>query len=326
MLIQNELANLLASFNEKGIPVIVLKGAALLGSIYRDIGLRPMSDLDILVKHEHLDDAEAIAGSHGYKYVAERVVRKKDNVERRHLPNLIHNEKGIVLEIHQHIVDSDCPSHFDLSNFWAGARPVSILGVPALELAMEHQLIHLSINFLLDRYYTSRFAIGQLCDISEIIISEGESLNWDLVVGTAHEYLSGAVLHCVLYACQQLLNSQVPTSVLACLQPLEFDSSRAQSFLRRRVLDNKPWLAHRLVAPGSSYTLTRALLAAVGRIVPVPKKFSRKLGLREYSNHLCRKRAIEKLRRVIYAMLKPLEIKEDVMLDRWLHNLFSFTT
>lgn len=326
MLLQNGLSQILSAFNEVGIPVIVLKGAALLGSIYRDIGLRPMSDLDILVRPEHLDRTEAIALCYGYAPIVERVVQEHDTIDRRHLPNLIHHERGIVLEIHQHIVDSDGPYHFNLNGFWSGARPVSLLGVPALVLATEDQLIHLCINFLLDRHYSSHFALGQLCDISELISGEGDSLNWDLVERVADDVCIQQGIHYVLYACEQLLGSKVPASVLSRLQPLEFNSSLAKLFLRRRVLDTRPWLAHQLVASGSAYTLPRAIRAALVRLFPTPRRFSKKYELREYSNSLYLKRVTEKLWRLGCAMLRPLEMKEDLLLDRWLHDLCGSTT
>ena len=326
MLLQYEFSQLLSSFNEEGIPIIVLKGAALLDSIYRDIGLRPMSDLDILVQPEHLDRAEAIALCHGYVPIADRDAPEDTTMNCRHLPNLIRFEKGVVLEIHQHIVDSDSAYHFELSDFWARAKPVTMSGACALVLTPEDLLIHLSINFLLDRRYRSKSALGQLCDISEVILQYGDSLNWNLIEEVSQEYDIAPGLHCVFYACEQLLGSQVPASVLSRLQPLEFNSSLAKLFLRRRVLDTRPWLAHQLVASGSAYTLPRAIQAALGRFFPTPRRFSKKYGLRGWSSCLYLKKMVEQLRCVSRAMLRPSELKEDLLLDRWLHDLCGLTT
>ena len=326
MLLQDELSKLLAAFNEAGLPVIVLKGVALLGSIYRDIGLRPMSDLDVLVQPEHLDRAKAIALCQGYAPIVERVVQEHDTVNRRHLPNLIHHERGIVLEVHQHIVDSDSAYHFNLNGFWNRAQPVTIPGNSALMLAPEDILIHLSIKFLLDRRYSSKSALGQLCDISEVLLQYSDSLNWNLIEEVSQEYGIAPGLHFVFYACEQLLGSQVPTGILARLKPLEFNPSLAKLFLRRRVLSTKPWLAHELVAFGSTYTLRRAIRAALGRLLPTQKHIFRKNGLREYPNHLYLKRVTEQLKRVSRATLRPSELKEDLLLDRWLHDLYSSAT
>ena len=47
-----ELSNVLNAFREKQIEVIVLKGAALAETVYPNRALRPMSDIDLLVKRE----------------------------------------------------------------------------------------------------------------------------------------------------------------------------------------------------------------------------------------------------------------------------------
>lgn len=58
MILFDELGRVLEAFNEAGIDVIVLKGAALAQTIYPDIALRPMGDVDLLVKKEGLEKAE----------------------------------------------------------------------------------------------------------------------------------------------------------------------------------------------------------------------------------------------------------------------------
>ncbi len=52
-----ELERILQAFDEAGIPVIVLKGAALAATVYEDIGLRPMGDLDLLIHPEDFSQA-----------------------------------------------------------------------------------------------------------------------------------------------------------------------------------------------------------------------------------------------------------------------------
>ena len=52
--------------NKHEIPVIVLKGAALLELVYSDIGLRPMEDIDLMVRPESLDDVRKILKDMGF--------------------------------------------------------------------------------------------------------------------------------------------------------------------------------------------------------------------------------------------------------------------
>jgi len=326
MLLQNELSQLLSAFNEEGIPVVVLKGAALLGSIYDDIGLRPMSDLDILVQPEHLDRAEAIALCQGYAPIADRNAQGHTTANRRHGPNLIHFEKGIVLEVHQHIVDSDSAYHFDLNGFWAKARPVSISGVPALVLSTEDQLLHLSIKFLLDRNYSSHFALGQLCDISELISGEGDSLNWDLLVRAADDHHIGPGIHYVLYTCEQLLGTQVPASMLARLQPLGFDPSMATLFIHRRLLDTRDWVPLNFMYPKVRYNRYRALLAIINKLFHIPLRMFQERESRGHKISYYFRLMKDMVPALARVLLRPIELKQDLLLDRWLHDLGSDNT
>ena len=53
-LIFADLEKIVAALGEQSVPVVLLKGAAITRMIYKDIGLRPMSDIDILVKKEDI--------------------------------------------------------------------------------------------------------------------------------------------------------------------------------------------------------------------------------------------------------------------------------
>jgi len=53
-LIFKELGKLLEACNKVGLQVIVLKGAALAETVYENLALRPMSDIDLLVRKEDL--------------------------------------------------------------------------------------------------------------------------------------------------------------------------------------------------------------------------------------------------------------------------------
>ena len=64
--ILRELEILTRLFHEKQIPLVVLKGACFALTIYPDVGLRPMGDLDILVPASRLAEAVGIAKSLGY--------------------------------------------------------------------------------------------------------------------------------------------------------------------------------------------------------------------------------------------------------------------
>ncbi len=65
-LLLQALERILKAFQEAGIEVIVLKGAALAQTVYEDIGLRPMNDLDLLVRPKSLRKAVKVLQGLGF--------------------------------------------------------------------------------------------------------------------------------------------------------------------------------------------------------------------------------------------------------------------
>lgn len=323
MLLQDELGHILSGFNKEGIPVIILKGAALLDTIYRDISLRPMSDLDILVRPEDIGRAEALVLELDYTYLVKPDDGPADQ-QNRHLSNLGHRKKGIFLEVHRHIVNTDDAFHFDISDFWARARPVRKAKAEALVFSPEDLLIHLSIKFLSDRRYQSNAAVSQLCDIAEMINHYADSLDWELIVKTSREKGFAAGLYSVLYACQRILGTPVPTAVMQGIRPPQFDPAVMDLFLRRRVLDARPWLAHDLVDHQKSYSRRRALRAILGRSYGLAAEVFKGNG--HSRGHIFTTARIKSVvPRLFRLVLKPTELKEDLLLDRWLHDLYRQT-
>jgi hypothetical protein len=323
MLFQDELSRLLNALNEEKIPVILLKGAALLESVYQDISLRPMSDLDILIQLEHLDCAEGIALRQGFVYIASRRSQELARMKLRHLANMMHVQKRMLLEIHQHIVDPDSPYHFDLSGFWARARHTKILDADALTLAPEDLLIYLCINFLRDRQYSSNSAVGQLCDISEVILHYSDSLNWGLIESTAREYGIAPALHCALYICERILGTKVPAGTLACLQPSGFDLSMVTLFMQRRLWDTRDWVPLDFMNPKGRYSRYKAFMAIINKLFHIPSRIFQERGARGHKISYYFRLMRHMVPGLARALLRPVELKQNLLLDRWLHNLGS---
>jgi hypothetical protein len=321
MLLQDELCRLLAAFNKAGVPVIILKGSALLDSVYKDISLRPMSDLDLLVRPGDLGRVEALVLGMDYAYLT-----KKGNGAvsegNRHLPNLGNQKKGIFIEVHQHIVSTGDPGYFDISEFWARARPVRKQNTDALAFAPEDMLLHLAIKFLSDRRFQSQAALGQLCDISETIKHHADSLDWELIVSVSTSKGFAAGMHSVLYGCQRVLGTAVPAGFMQRLCSERFDPGVADLFLRRRVLDTRPWLAHALVGHRKPYSRRRALGGMFGRFTSLLTEALLRNGHQGSRGFLSLKRVKAVIPRVFRAALRPSRIKEDLLLDRWLHDLY----
>jgi putative nucleotidyltransferase-like protein len=62
----SELLRVHAELKERGIEALPLKGASIASEIYGDLGLRPFSDIDLLVRREQIQQAESAVSELGY--------------------------------------------------------------------------------------------------------------------------------------------------------------------------------------------------------------------------------------------------------------------
>jgi len=69
-LLFSELQKIGLLFKENNVPFIVLKGAALANTVYKNIGLRPMGDVDLLIERSMSDVGLAILTDLGFEPVA----------------------------------------------------------------------------------------------------------------------------------------------------------------------------------------------------------------------------------------------------------------
>ncbi len=64
-----QLTRVLSAFERQGVPVIPLRGLALADLLYRDPGLRPFTDLDLLVQEGNLPRALSLLSGLGYRHM-----------------------------------------------------------------------------------------------------------------------------------------------------------------------------------------------------------------------------------------------------------------
>jgi hypothetical protein len=111
-LLYQELTSILNAFQQAGIPLVVLKGAALAITVYDDIGLRPMGDLDLLVQPSHLERAISL-----FKHLGYQIQRIAYHVA---LEPIDKNKKSRLIELHWSL-PPDPINHkiYSLSGLWS---------------------------------------------------------------------------------------------------------------------------------------------------------------------------------------------------------------
>lgn len=320
-----ELGRLLDALAERRIPAVLLKGSVLRELVYRNPALRTMNDIDLLVREEHLETVDRLIQDMGYTPHGSQETQARTRAEHRHLPILLGQQRHVWFEVHHRLTRRDSPLQFDTGALWARAQRVTLAGRPALALCPEHMLLHLCVHFLLDRRYSSLAALAQLCDIRETLEAYPPGVDWEALMAEAARMGLQVPLYYGLAFAVRLLDARVPPWALEGLD-VRPEPAGTDRFLRRRVLDTAPWLAHSLLAPGQRYSRAAALHALARRLVPGPVTLAERYGVAPTWPRI----ALYYPLRLAHALLsglravgRPSRLREDLELDRWMHGVLG---
>jgi hypothetical protein len=185
-LITSDVNKIYTCLAQMDVKAILLKGAALIESIYHNAALRPMVDIDILVQRddaptvvEHLTKLGYVPASLEsrtgdiYLFESEIQLRKPDGT-------------SILLELHWNLVDSVYhQTMMNLDWFWQSALPIQSGGLDKLIPGPEGQLLHLCAHLYL--HHAGSGLLWQH-DIAEVLSTYREDINWDTLLRKAVEW------------------------------------------------------------------------------------------------------------------------------------------
>jgi putative nucleotidyltransferase-like protein len=172
----HDAAVLVQQLQEAGIRTLVLKGAALSVLHYQDRGVRPMSDVDVLVPVSQAAKAMEGLGEIGWR--TGRFV--EEDFSYRHAAQLT-NEGGREFDLHWHAF-YECLREGADDDLWCRAVPLALLHVRTLALDPSDALLHTVVHGMRwDEVPTIRW----IPDAMTILRSAGVRVDWDRVVEQA---------------------------------------------------------------------------------------------------------------------------------------------
>ncbi len=199
---------------EQGIPVIALKGLHLAELVYRDISLRPMSDLDILVARPQLKQAVAtlhrldFGFDEGFSGAADAMLDRKCDIE------LAHRYTGVMLEVHWSLFEPPARYAAVLENIWRSAVPTRLGDADALVMSPEFLLLHVCTHLACHHMFV--FSLRALCDIAEIVRAH-PAIDWTVVVEHGRRHGWGRGVAAALRLASDQLGAAVPADALIAL-------------------------------------------------------------------------------------------------------------
>jgi hypothetical protein len=202
------------ALGEAGIPLIALKGLNLAELVYRDISLRPMSDLDILVPRDRVAECIALLRKLDYGHdedlgaAAVAMLGTKCNL------GLAYAKLDIWLEVHWSLDERHGEATDPVPDVWKSALPARLGDADTQVMSPEFLLLHVCAHLACNHSFA--FSLRALCDIAEIVRMH-PALDWAAVVehGSRHHWKRG--IAAALRLARDHLGVPVPVTSLAAL-------------------------------------------------------------------------------------------------------------
>lgn len=190
---------------QQKLQTVVLKGAALLRTEYEgQLGLRPLSDVDLLVREDELRRFEALLREQGFRRSGEsagffssgeaRIDLHTDLVGARRIPRRAR------------------AARFDLPGLWERSTPLGQLAGPFRALAPEDQFLHLAVH-------GQKHSFVRLIWLMDLALVS-RRVSWPTLWSRAQETGTTRSLGYALRALAAVLGPVAPAAVHESLPPL----------------------------------------------------------------------------------------------------------
>lgn len=209
------LATTIACFHARGIPVVLLKGAALAATRYGAFTDRPMSDADLLVHPEDAPRAAQAVIDSGWPRTTDPALLELLQAH-HHLPPFLDPEPtGLRIELHTDILPPDSPFVLTARDLWeesvAAPAPFAGARVPSA----THLLLHAATHFAWS--HTMRFGAWRTFRDVSMLLREGAGGRH--IVARARAARAVTSLYWTLRLARRLARIPVADELLVALEP-----------------------------------------------------------------------------------------------------------
>jgi len=206
----------------------------LLESVYGKIALRPLRDVDLLVRHQSGADALRVLAACGFEPARASSPNSGADGFENELLLIKPGRVPVPLELHWSLFDSPYyRQQLDIDDWWRRTQPFTLRNTPARMLDPVAQLLHLCGH--LGLHHGGSDLLWEH-DIAEVVHTYAGELDWDTLLDRA------AATKLVLPVTSLLLrvaiedHAPIPTAVIERLQALEAgaDEHRIGAYLSAR--------------------------------------------------------------------------------------------
>lgn len=206
----HEAERVLGVLHDAGVPVLLLKGLALLATTYRRPGLRPMGDIDLLIRPDDVERATEALARADCRRGAEFV--RDDFFPRYYYETewITQSQRPVRIDLHVRPfrpLRAACTVPDDA--LWDDASRISVGESPAWIPEPERMLIHLCAHAA----FHGCERLIWLYDIHRFVRQFADRLDWDKFVALTESWRLALPVRTAIRACAQTLGTSVPRDV-----------------------------------------------------------------------------------------------------------------
>lgn len=199
----HNLSEILKALNDNGIQIIILKGLAIAGLIYENIAVRPMGDIDFLVKEEDIIRIDEILSDLGWTNKSKQLF--STNVKRV-TGDITYSKDSTFIDLHSR-------SHLmPMLDPWEEVCFVIIDGINIPILKLDDFFLHLCLH-LNEHIHAGFSELIRLCDILEMLDKFSDKLNWEYIRQTAIKNNAEDALYRILNLLNSISEISVPFDI-----------------------------------------------------------------------------------------------------------------
>ncbi len=273
----SELRELAQALHDVGIPLLVLKGMHLATTVYEEVGLREMDDIDVLVPRAHLQQVANVMQDLGY-VSKEPIDVPRWSANEHHLPRMF-SPHNTVVEVHWNITwPRDQYSLSDLDGLWDRACPLTIAQVEVSCLSSEDLLLHLCVHAAYQHmFYTG---LRPICDITAMVQAHQNELDWSRVITQARQWQWAPGVHLMLRLARECLGADITDEVLIATEAAHSEEAfQAALFMLWNIESDVSALPRNLARMWHRTSRIQQVLDILRALVPIPTRVAKTYGL-----------------------------------------------
>jgi hypothetical protein len=202
------LLKLLEALEERGVQPMVLRGPVLGASLYGNVALRQIADLDILVSRPDVPAAADVLAACGFRHPNPFTATQQALTLRTDYNFHLERADGVAFELHWRLMPGFFSWDYDPSEWWARAITTPFCEREVLEPSPEDLLLMLCVHGLKHGWEQLRL----VADVAWLVQNRG--VDWDQAIWSATRTGVARALNLGCRLATDLLGAPVPKGII----------------------------------------------------------------------------------------------------------------